>query len=105
MSAGSLSLTRFLLLRLRFKLSLALPLLGILVLGACAETAALPEPRVSSRMRQCDGIGTYTEVRRCEARLNQSRYRNPPVQTVFQEQRPLKPNSSSEPSILAPNLP
>ena len=74
---------------------------------SCSNKAEQP-PNINyarSQFNACDRIGDYNEVRQCEIQINERRYRNAQLQTVFQEKKPPTPDRSSEPVILAPNLP
>ena len=74
---------------------------------SCSNNAEQP-PNIKfarSHFDACDRIGDYNEVRQCEIQINERRYRNAQLQTVFQEKKPPTPDRSSEPVILAPNLP
>ena len=74
---------------------------------SCSHNAEQP-PNINyarSQFNACDRIGDYNEVRQCEIRINERRYRNAQLQTVFQEKKPPTPDRGSEPIILAPNLP
>ena len=74
---------------------------------SCSNNAEQP-PNINyarSQFSACDRIGDYNEVRQCEIQINERRYRNAQLQTVFQEKKPPTPDRSSEPVILAPNLP
>ena len=74
---------------------------------SCSKNAEQP-PNINyarSQFNACDRIGDYNEVRQCEIQINERRYRNAQLQTVFQEKKPPTPDRSSESVILAPNLP
>ena len=74
---------------------------------SCSNNAEQP-PNFNyarSQFNACDRIGDYNEVRQWEIQINERRYRNAQLQTVFQEKKPPTPDRSSEPVILAPNLP
>ena len=74
---------------------------------SCSKNAEQPSNinYARSQFNVCDRIGDYNEVRQCEIKINERRYRNAQLQTVFQEKKPPTPDRSSEPVILAPNLP
>ncbi|MEK9563271.1 MAG: hypothetical protein VW492_07995 [Deltaproteobacteria bacterium] len=86
-----------------FILAISFAVTGI----SCSNNAEQP-PNIKfarSHFDACDRIGDYNEVRQCEIQINERRYRNAQLQTVFQEKKPPTPDRSSEPVILAPNLP
>ena len=84
-----------------------LTLLFVITGISCSNKAEQP-PNINyarSNFNACDRIGDYNQVRQCEIKINERRYRNAQLQTVFQEKKPPTPDRSSEPVILAPNLP
>ena len=86
-----------------FILAVSFAVIGI----SCSNNAEQP-PNINyarSQFNACDRIGDYNEVRQCEIQINERRYRNAQLQTVFQEKKPPTPDRGSEPIILAPNLP
>ena len=84
-----------------------LALIFVIIVISCSNKAEQP-PNINyarSNFNACDRIGDYNQVRQCEIKINERRYRNAQLQTVFQEKKPPTPDRGSEPVILAPNLP
>ena len=84
-----------------------LALIFVIIGISCSNKAEQP-PNINyarSNFNACDRIGDYNQVRQCEIKINERRYRNAQLQTVFQEKKPPTPDRGSEPVILAPNLP
>ena len=90
------------------KITLFILALSFAMISISCSNNAEQAPNINyarSKFNACDRVGDYNEVRQCEIRINERRYRNAQLQTVFQEKKPPTPDRGSEPIILAPNLP
>ena len=90
------------------KITFSILALLFVITGISCSNKAEQSPNINyarSNFNACDRIGDYNEVRQCEIKINERRYRNAQLQTVFQEKKPPTPDRGSEPVILAPNLP